>query len=53
MISINKTKLDRPETQDYILTDLLQCDSTIQLHNIRTVTPVFYGVISFFFVHAN
>jgi len=53
MISIKTTVLDRPKTQDYILTDVLQCDFIIQPHNIPIVTSDSYGVISFLFMRIN
>ena len=48
MFSIKTTVLDRPKTQDYMLTDVLPCDVIIQPHYIRFVTSDSYGVMSFF-----
>ena len=53
MISINTTVVERPKTQDYILTDVLPCDLMIQPHNIRIVTSDAYRVISFLFMRIN
>jgi len=50
MISIKKTMLEKPKTQDYILTDVLRCGFIIRPHNIRLVTSVSYGVISILFM---
>jgi len=50
MMSKNTTTLDRPNTQEFILTDVLRCDYIIQPRNIRTFTSDSYGVISFSFM---
>jgi hypothetical protein len=53
MVSVNTTVLDRPKTQDYILTNVLRCDFLIQPHYICIVTSDSYGVTSFLFMRIN